>query len=68
MDANAYKRCRYLIRLFMSADNPSPELTSAFHRWLFNGRNCREKDDIIRKMFEEALSDLIPEQEKNEDR
>ena len=66
MDAKAYKRCEYLIRSYLSMDDPPPELTAASHRWLLNERNCREKDVIIQKMFEEALADLIPEQEKEE--
>ena len=67
MDTKAYKRCEYFIRLFMSVDNPSPELIAAFHLWLLNERNCREKDVIIRKMFEKALPDLIPKQKKEKD-
>ena len=67
MDTKAYKRCEYLIGSYLSMDDPSPELTAAFHRWLLNERNCREKDVILRKMFCEALPDLIPKQEKEKD-
>lgn len=55
MDNKEHKKCEFIIRQFMDMDDCPPELTSRFHEWLFDGRDCCEKDDVIRKLFDEAL-------------
>lgn len=66
MDEKAYKRCEYMIRQFMAVEDPSPGLTAKFHRWLLDGRHCREKSAIIEKLFCEALPDfdILPERDR----
>lgn len=62
-NGSSHKKCEFIIRQFMGLDDCPPELSARFHEWLFDGRDCREKDEAIRKLFEEALDKKEAEEE-----
>lgn len=60
MDPNAYKKCEFIIRRFLSVGEPSPELSVRFHAWPLDGRHCREKNILFQKLFDETFADKNP--------
>lgn len=55
MDYKALKICEKIIRTYMSIDNCPQELIDHFVSWLTNGRHCREKDIVMRRIFYEIM-------------
>lgn len=57
MNVKTYNRCEFIIRQFVSVEEPTEDLLARFHGWLLNGRHYREKNTVIRRLFLETLSD-----------
>lgn len=66
LDEDALRRCDKIIWMFIATPNPSINLVDNFHAWLINGRNCREKDHVLRRLFDEQVTKLMPENELEE--
>ena len=59
MDRSVLQTYEKVIREYLDNDNKTPEVIDRFWTWLFSGKDCQEKEIVMRRLFFEAL-DKIP--------
>ena len=55
MDHRVLRIYEKAIREYLDNDNKTPEVIDRFWTWLFNGKDCQEKEIAMRRLFYEAL-------------
>ena len=69
IDKDALRRCDKIIRMYIDTPDPSDRLMESFHAWLLNGHHCREKEIVMRRLFDEKVTiKLMPDNEPDENK
>lgn len=55
MNQDVLKYCERILRLFLSDNEWSSELTERVHGWLVNGEFCEEKEIALQRVFFEMM-------------